>query len=82
VTSFLTPLRTWHRPLVVCAALMLGLTLVSGVGLVVDGRTLLDEPVWVKPLKFGFAFTLCTGTLAWLLTKLSTAVLDVLQMAR
>ncbi|MFF5212126.1 hypothetical protein [Streptosporangium sp. NPDC000396] len=71
MTSFLTPLRTWHRPLVVCATLMLGLVPAAGVGLVVDGRTLLDESVWVKPLKFGFAFALYAGTLAWLLTKLS-----------
>ncbi|EFL12815.1 LOW QUALITY PROTEIN: predicted protein, partial [Streptomyces sp. C] len=70
MTPFLTPLRTWHRPLVVCAALMLGLVILSGVGLAADGRTLLDEPVWVKPLKFGFAFALYAGTLAWLLTKL------------
>ncbi|MFE3451315.1 hypothetical protein ACFXJ8_20560 [Nonomuraea sp. NPDC059194] len=65
------PLRTWHRPLVVCATLMLGLMLVAGAGLVVDDRTLLDESVWVKPLKFAFAFGLYAGTLAWLLTKLS-----------
>ncbi|WP_331730538.1 hypothetical protein OG859_41745 (plasmid) [Streptomyces sp. NBC_00048] len=71
MTSFLTPPRTWHRPLVVCSALMLGLVLVSGVGLVVDSRTLLDESVWVKPLKFGFAFALYAGTLAWLLTELT-----------
>ncbi|WP_433248834.1 hypothetical protein ACQPYK_01245 [Streptosporangium sp. CA-135522] len=70
MTSFLTPLRTWHRPLMVCALLMLGLVLAAGVGLVVDGRTLLGESVWVKPLKFGFAFALYAGTLAWLLTKL------------
>ncbi|MER5319438.1 hypothetical protein [Streptosporangium roseum] len=71
MTSFLTPVRTWHRPLVVCALLMLGLVLAAGVGLVVDGRTLLNESVWVKPLKFGFAFALYGATLAWLLTKLS-----------
>ncbi|MDP9869326.1 MULTISPECIES: hypothetical protein [Streptosporangium] len=71
MTSFLTPWRTWHRPLVVCALLMLGLVSAAGVGLVVDGRTLLDESVWVKPLKFGFAFALYAATLAWLLTKLS-----------
>ncbi|MGW8779855.1 hypothetical protein ACWGNM_17610 [Streptomyces sp. NPDC055796] len=71
MTSLLTPVRAWHRPLVVCAALMLGLVLVSGVGTFVDGRTLLDESVWVKPLKFGFAFGLYAGTLAWLLTKLT-----------
>ncbi|MEV4166190.1 hypothetical protein [Nonomuraea dietziae] len=70
MTSFLTPLRTWHRPLVVCALLLLGLVPAAGVGLVVDERTLLGESVWVKPLKFGFAFALYAGTLAWLLTKL------------
>ncbi|GIH22875.1 hypothetical protein Aph01nite_11850 [Acrocarpospora phusangensis] len=70
MTSFLAPLRAWHRPLLICAVLMLGLVLVSAAGLVLDGRTLLGEPVWVKPLKFGFAFALYTGTLAWLLTRL------------
>ncbi|MGP3687766.1 hypothetical protein ACTVZO_24260 [Streptomyces sp. IBSNAI002] len=64
-----TAWRTWHRPLLVCAALMTGLVAVSAVGTAVDGRTLLGESVWVKPLKFGFAFALYTGTLAWLLTK-------------
>ncbi|MGW5361966.1 hypothetical protein [Actinopolymorpha pittospori] len=71
MTSLLTPWRTWHRPLVVCAALMLGLLVISAVGLIVDSRTLLDESVWVKPMKFGFAFALYAGTLAWLLTKLT-----------
>ncbi|MFD9621251.1 hypothetical protein ACFWB2_28780 [Streptomyces virginiae] len=70
MTSLPTPVRGRHRPLVVCAALMFGLVLVSAVGTVVDGRTLLGESVWVKPLKFGFAFGLYAATLAWLLTKL------------
>ncbi|WP_260337613.1 hypothetical protein [Phytomonospora endophytica] len=43
---------------------------VSAVGLIVDDRTLLGESVWLKPLKFGFAFTLYGLTLAWLLAKL------------
>lgn len=55
----------------VSAVLLLGLFLVSSAGLVVDERTLLGESVWVKPLKFGFAFSLYTATLAWLLTKLT-----------
>ncbi|MFI6907753.1 hypothetical protein ACIBKY_41275 [Nonomuraea sp. NPDC050394] len=71
MTSLLAPVRTWHRPLMVCAALMLGLMLVAGVGLVVDDRTLLNESVWIKPLKFGFAFALYALTLAWLSTKLT-----------
>ncbi|GAA3181068.1 hypothetical protein [Nonomuraea roseoviolacea] len=64
-------MKSWHRPLLVCAGLMSALILVSLVGLVTDGRTLLGESVWVKPLKFGFAFALYTGTLAWLISKLT-----------
>ncbi|MER6174217.1 hypothetical protein [Streptosporangium sp. NPDC001681] len=40
-------------------ALMIGLVVVSGVGLLVDCRTLLG-----KPLRFGVAFTLYSGVLA------------------
>lgn len=36
--------RTWHRPLMVCSMLMLGLMLVCGVGLVIDSRTLHSIP--------------------------------------
>ncbi|MFD9410705.1 hypothetical protein ACFWBN_27310 [Streptomyces sp. NPDC059989] len=66
-----TAWRTWHRPLLICAALMSALMLLSGIGMAVDSRTLLGESVWAKPLKFAFAFTLYTATLAWLLTKLN-----------
>ncbi|MFF5210020.1 hypothetical protein [Streptosporangium sp. NPDC000396] len=66
-------MKSWHRPLLVCAVLMSALTLVCGVGLVIDDRTLLGESVWVKPLKFGFAFALYAGTLAWLISKLNKA---------
>ncbi len=71
MTSLLAPVRAWHRPLTACAVLMFGLVLVAAVGTVLDERTLLGESVWVKPLKFGFAFGLYAGTLAWLLTKLT-----------
>ncbi|MFF3669829.1 hypothetical protein [Microtetraspora malaysiensis] len=47
------PWREWHRPLMANVALMIGLVVVSGVGVLVDYRTLLGESVWVKPLKFG-----------------------------
>ncbi|MFI6149893.1 hypothetical protein [Streptomyces sp. NPDC051109] len=66
-----TSWRTWHRPLLVCTGLMATLVLVCGAGLAVDDRTLLGEPVWYKPLKFGFAFGLYAATLAWLLAKLN-----------
>ncbi|GAB3148474.1 hypothetical protein GCM10027290_33250 [Micromonospora sonneratiae] len=64
-------LRGWHRPLVANATLMFTLTLVSAVGLFVDDRLLMDESVWVKPMKFGFAMGVYGLTLAWLLSKLS-----------
>lgn len=64
-------MKSWHRPLLLCAALMFVRMLVCGVGLVIDDRTLLGESVWVEPLKFGFAFALYTATLAWLLSKLT-----------
>lgn len=71
--SFFRSWRAWHRPLTVNVAFMLGLVLVSGAGLLLDGRILLNESVWVKPLKFGFAFAVYGATLAWLLTKLVKA---------
>ncbi|MFC7243068.1 hypothetical protein ACFQO7_11335 [Catellatospora aurea] len=71
--NLLHPWRTWHRPLMANVTLMLGLVLVSVAGLLLDDRLLLAESVWVKPLKFGIAFTLYSGTLAWLLTKLRKA---------
>jgi hypothetical protein len=68
--SILDIWRQWHRPLMVSSALMAGLMLISGVGLIVDDRVLLGESIWLKPLKFSFAFGIYAATLAWLLTKL------------
>lgn len=63
----------WHRPLLVNTLLMLGLALVSAVGIFADDRTLLGEPLWLKPLKFGLAFAVYSGTLSWLLSTLTRA---------
>ncbi|WP_327148463.1 hypothetical protein [Nocardia sp. NBC_01329] len=62
--------RKWHRPLMVSSAVLAGLVLVSGLGLLVDDRELLGESIWLKPLKFSFAFGIYAATLAWLLAKL------------
>ncbi|MFC9898425.1 hypothetical protein ACFVMC_32445 [Nocardia sp. NPDC127579] len=56
-----------HRPLLAMVVAMCGLVVCSLGGLLVDDRMLLGESVWVKPLKFGFAFALYGLTLAWLL---------------
>ncbi|MGW0250594.1 hypothetical protein ACWDYH_28575 [Nocardia goodfellowii] len=56
-----------HRPLMSMVVAMSALVACSFAGVVFDDRMLLGESVWVKPLKFGFAFALYGLTLAWLL---------------
>lgn len=62
-----------HKPLMVLAAAMTGLVAFSLVGLVVDDRTVLDAPVWLKPLKFGLSFGVYAVTMAWLIPQLTKA---------
>lgn len=73
MSNLLTPIRTWHRPLVFGSALMAALVMVAAVGLVVDSRQLLDASVWAKPLKFGVSFVIYGLTLAWMLPQLTKA---------
>ncbi|GAA1722938.1 hypothetical protein [Nonomuraea bangladeshensis] len=61
--------RTWHGPLVICAVAMAALMSVSAVGLVVDGRTVMGEGVWLKPFKFAASFSLYALTLAWMISQ-------------
>lgn len=61
----------WHRPLLVFAAAMGVLTLVSGVGLIVDDRVLVGSPIWHKPFKFAVSFTVYGLTLAWMYSLLT-----------
>ncbi|THA67211.1 hypothetical protein E6R60_32125 [Streptomyces sp. A0642] len=63
--------RTWHRPLVLFAAAMAVMTLVSGVGLLVDDRILVGAAIWSKPFKFAASFTVYALALAWMLTLLT-----------
>lgn len=62
--------RTWHRPLVVFSALMVLLTLATALGLLVDGRTVNNSPVWFKPFKFSASFTAYGLSLAWMVSLL------------
>ncbi|GAA0897143.1 hypothetical protein [Virgisporangium aurantiacum] len=62
-----------HKPLKVLAAVMCGLAAFSLVGLVVDDRTVLGVPVWLKPLKFGLSFGVYAVTMAWLIPHLTKA---------
>ncbi|MFE9858250.1 hypothetical protein [Streptomyces sp. NPDC005780] len=63
--------RTWHRPLVLFAAAMAVMTVVSGVGLLVDDRVLAGAAIWFKPFKFAASFVVYALALAWMLTLLT-----------
>ncbi|MEV4108798.1 hypothetical protein [Nonomuraea sp. NPDC049695] len=65
--------RSWHQPLMIMVAAMSALVVVAGVGLFVDGRELMHQSVWAKPLKFGVSFVMYGATLAWLIPQLRRA---------
>jgi hypothetical protein len=69
-----TPLQTalrGSRSLTIMAAVMGGLALVALVGVLVDQRAVLGQPLWLKPFKFGISGAIYGFTLAWLLAFLT-----------
>ncbi|MFB9525968.1 hypothetical protein [Nonomuraea roseola] len=52
---------------------MSALVVVASFGLLMDGRELMQQSIWAKPLKFGVSFVIYGATLAWLLPKLRRA---------
>lgn len=60
----------WHPPLMLVAVASLAVFVASVVGLVVDDRMLVGEPIWLKPAKFGISIAVYGVTLAWLLSLL------------
>lgn len=69
----MTPLRTAYRgsrSLTLLSGVMAVLLVFTAVGLIVDGRTVTGQPVWLKPAKFALSFIVYGLTLAWLLSHL------------
>lgn len=62
--------RRGHRGLYRLAASMAGLAAVLVVLALIDGRTVLGQPLWFKPLKFAISFVAYAGALAWMLGQL------------
>ncbi|UMP00281.1 hypothetical protein MJQ72_27735 [Amycolatopsis sp. EV170708-02-1] len=60
-----------HRPLMILAAAMAVLGVIALGGLVFDDRSLVNAPIWLKPLKFTISVGLYAVTLAWLIGQLT-----------
>ncbi|WP_410651620.1 hypothetical protein [Amycolatopsis sp. cmx-4-54] len=60
-----------HRPLMILAAAMAVLGVIALGGLVFDDRSLVNAPLWLKPLKFTISVGLYAVTLAWLIGQLT-----------
>ena len=58
-------------PLIAVSLLMAALTVVFGVAMLVDPRTIEGVPAWLKPTKFAVSTAIYGGTLAWVLGALA-----------
>ncbi|WP_433077573.1 hypothetical protein ACQP1P_34890 [Dactylosporangium sp. CA-052675] len=70
MTTILREAWRGSRALTALAGLMTLLLAVCLAGLALDDRTLLGQPVWLKPAKFAASFVVYALTLAWLLARL------------
>jgi hypothetical protein len=70
MTSILRKAASGSWMLMALAVIAAGLAVVGAVGVFADSRTLLDQPIWTKPLKFGISFSVYALTLAWLMSYL------------
>lgn len=59
-----------HRPLIVTAAAMSLLAVLTGAGILLDDRELLGVPIWLKPFKFSVSIAIYAATIAWMLSLL------------
>lgn len=60
-----------HRPLIMVAGLMAALAAGTALGILVDDRTLVGAPIWLKPFKFAVSIAVYATTIAWLLSLLT-----------
>lgn len=70
VPDVLRRTAAWHRPMMWFTALMAVMAVVTAAAMLVDGRELLGQPVWLKPFKFAVSIALYTFTWAWLVSLL------------
>ncbi|MFF5227147.1 hypothetical protein [Dactylosporangium sp. NPDC000521] len=59
-----------HRPLVISAAGLTVLAVLTGAGVFLDDRELVGAPLWLKPFKFSVSIAVYSVTIAWMLSLL------------
>ena len=61
---------SWHenRPMTILGIGSLIFFALALVGLIIDPRTVLNEPAWIKPMKFGISTLFYAFTFLWMLT--------------
>ncbi|XLE10357.1 hypothetical protein QOM21_29385 [Streptomyces sp. Pv4-95] len=62
-----------YRSLLAFSWGMAALAVAFAVGLIVDDRILVGAPIWLKPFKFAVSFAVYGLTLAWMLSRQTTA---------
>lgn len=65
----------WRQnpPLMIAGLLMLVVLAATIIGLVIDPRQVVNEPVWLKPAKFAISISIYSFTLIWLLSYITRA---------
>jgi hypothetical protein len=59
-----------NPPLMICGLLLLVVLAATIVGLIVDPRQVLNEPVWMKPAKFAISISIYSFSLLWLMSHI------------
>ena len=60
----------WHRPLITVGLACAALVPLGVAGILADPRTLLGEPIWLKPTKFAVSIAIFCISWAWLYAQL------------
>jgi hypothetical protein len=58
------------RPLTASSIVMLAALVFAGIGVVIDPRTIVGLPIWMKPAKFAMSTAIFMLTMAWIFTYL------------
>ena len=67
IKAFFTRCWRTNAPLTAFSIATVAFTLMTMVGIAVDARTILGQPAWLKPLKFGISISVYTFTIVWIL---------------